>query len=201
MNTTGLSTKSVAGQGRLRQLPVDAPAREDAAPADLGRAVPHPSTTPSATSSRRSARLTGWGAPSASPRAPVRRRASLPPRARGRDATRSLHRRDGDRRAVRCRRQADLPQTLDDMAVVSRVDEMEFTRAYRYPTANSRCRSARRTLQTYLSGSSPNSTQTTTWSAALVAPRQAGQGIHSGKSPVGLAAAAIYAGALLPTRR
>ncbi len=29
-------------------------------------------------------------------------------------------------------RQANRPQTLDDMAVVSRVDEMEFTRAYRY---------------------------------------------------------------------
>ncbi|NHN40900.1 transcription initiation factor IIB [Halorubellus sp. JP-L1] len=96
-------------------------------------------------------------------------------------------------------RQAGTPRSLDEIALVSRVDKMELTRTYRYVV---------RELNLEIQPADP----------AQYVPRFASElglsdegerrarqllddartaGLHSGKSPVGLAAAAVYAAALL----
>ncbi|MFB6112061.1 MAG: transcription initiation factor IIB family protein, partial [Halobacteriaceae archaeon] len=99
-------------------------------------------------------------------------------------------------------RQMETPRSLDEVAMVSRIDDMEFKRTYRYVV---------RELGLEVQPADP----------ASYVPRfcsdldldeeverrarqllKAGQedGVTSGKSPVGLAAAAIYAAALLTNR-
>ena len=96
-------------------------------------------------------------------------------------------------------RQANLPQTIDDMTVVSRVDEQEFTRAYRYINRELALEIGPPDPADYLTkfvsevGASDELART----ARDLIETGKGANVHSGKSPVGLAAAAIYAAGLL----
>ncbi|WP_435347270.1 transcription initiation factor IIB [Haloarchaeobius sp. HRN-SO-5] len=100
-------------------------------------------------------------------------------------------------------RQAGTPRSLDEMAMVSRVDKMELTRTYRYII---------RELKLEIKPADPEKFVPRFASELGLsdeAERRARQllenaretGIHSGKSPVGLAAAAIYAAALLTNEK
>jgi len=96
-------------------------------------------------------------------------------------------------------RQADVPRTLDELETVSRVDRTEFARAYRYIA---------RELELAMEPTDPTQyvprlvsdldlpTETKQRAEELL---EAGkrEAVHSGKNPVGLAAAAIYAAARL----
>jgi transcription initiation factor TFIIB len=133
-------------------------------------------TRRSATSSRPSARSTGW-------------RRSIEG-----VATAALY---------AAARQAGTPRSLDEIERVSRVDKMELTRTYRYVI---------RELKLEVEPADP--TQYVPRFASDLdlsdeAERQAREllesakraAIHSGKSPVGLAAAAVYAAALLTNEK
>ena len=100
-------------------------------------------------------------------------------------------------------RQAGTPRSLDEIAAVSRVDKMELTRTYRYII---------RQLGLEVKPADPVSYLprfTSELDLSEEAERRARellesgkrQGVHSGKSPVGLAAAAIYAAALLTNEK
>jgi len=96
-------------------------------------------------------------------------------------------------------RQANVPRTLDEFETVSRVDQREFARAYRYIA---------RELQLAVEPADPADylprfaseldidDETRSVARELIEAAKE-QGVHSGKSPVGLAAAAIYAGSIL----
>lgn len=100
-------------------------------------------------------------------------------------------------------RMADTPRSLDELEKVSRVDKMELTRTYRYIV---------RELKLEIKPADPEQ-YVPRFASELdlsdEAERQARQllrdaketGIHSGKSPVGLAAAAVYAAALLTNEK
>ncbi len=96
-------------------------------------------------------------------------------------------------------RQAGTPRSIDEVVTVSRVEEMEFTRTYRYIV---------RELKLEVQPADPNSyvgrfasdldlsdeAERTARDLLNAAKEQA---VHSGKSPVGLAAAAVYAAPLI----
>ncbi|WP_082256428.1 transcription initiation factor IIB family protein [Haloferax sp. ATB1] len=100
-------------------------------------------------------------------------------------------------------RMAGTPRSLDELEKVSRVDKMELTRTYRYVV---------RELKLEIKPADPEQ-YVPRFASELglsdEAERQARQllrdaketGIHSGKSPVGLAAAAVYAAALLTNEK
>ncbi|MDQ2053068.1 MULTISPECIES: transcription initiation factor IIB [Halobellus] len=100
-------------------------------------------------------------------------------------------------------RQARTPRSLDEIERVSRVDKMELTRTYRYVV---------RELKLEVEPADPEQ-YVPRFASELglsdEAERQARQllrnakqaAIHSGKSPVGLAAAAVYAAALLTNEK
>jgi len=100
-------------------------------------------------------------------------------------------------------RQAGIPRSLDEVAAVSRVDDMEFKRTYRYIV---------RELSLEVKPADPTD-YVPRFAADLDVSEEAErrarelleagmrEGIHSGKSPVGLAAAAIYAAALLTNEK
>jgi transcription initiation factor TFIIB len=100
-------------------------------------------------------------------------------------------------------RQAGVPRSLDEVEMVSRVDKMELTRTYRYVV---------RELGLEIKPADPES-YVPRFASDLdlsdEAERRARQlivtaredGILSGKSPVGLAAAAVYAAALLTNEK
>jgi transcription initiation factor TFIIB len=100
-------------------------------------------------------------------------------------------------------RQAGTPRSLDEIERVSRVDKMELTRTYRYVV---------RELKLEVEPADPEQ-YVPRFASELglsdEAERQARQllrnakqaAIHSGKSPVGLAAAAVYAAALLTNEK
>ncbi|WP_250139794.1 transcription initiation factor IIB [Halosolutus amylolyticus] len=100
-------------------------------------------------------------------------------------------------------RQAGTPRSLDEISAVSRVDKMELTRTYRYII---------RELGLEVKPADPEhyvprfvsdldlSDETERMARELLeSARQ--KGVHSGKSPVGLAAAAVYAAALLTNEK
>ncbi|SFR71807.1 Transcription initiation factor IIB (TFIIB) [Halogeometricum rufum] len=100
-------------------------------------------------------------------------------------------------------RQAGTPRSLDELETVSRVDKMELTRTYRYVV---------RELKLQIEPADPEQYVPRFASELDIsdeAERQAREllrnakeaGIHSGKSPVGLAAAAVYAAALLTNEK
>ena len=100
-------------------------------------------------------------------------------------------------------RQAGTPRSLDEIATVSRVEKMELTRTYRYVV---------RELKLEVKPADPEQYVprfTSELGLSEEASRQAREllrasrerGVHSGKSPVGLAAAAIYAAALLTNEK
>ncbi|PSQ04276.1 transcription initiation factor IIB 2 [Halobacteriales archaeon QS_4_69_31] len=100
-------------------------------------------------------------------------------------------------------RQADTPRSLDEMAAVSRINKMELTRTYRYVV---------RELSLEIQPAKPES-----YVPRFVSDLKLGDGVErrareliesarsegvlSGKSPVGIAAAAVYAAALLTNQR
>ncbi|AGB16735.1 transcription initiation factor TFIIIB, Brf1 subunit/transcription initiation factor TFIIB [Halovivax ruber XH-70] len=100
-------------------------------------------------------------------------------------------------------RQAGTPRSLDEISQVSRVDRMELTRTYRYIV---------RELSLEVKPADPEhyvprfisdldlSEETERTSRELLESAR-GDGVHSGKSPVGLAAAAVYAAALLTNEK
>jgi transcription initiation factor TFIIB len=100
-------------------------------------------------------------------------------------------------------RQAGVPRSVDEVAAVSRVEEMEFKRAYRYVIRELGLEIAPPNPDEYLPRFASDldvSNETETRARELLRTA-AEQGVHSGKSPVGLAAAALYAGALLTNRQ
>ncbi|MEF8784204.1 MAG: transcription initiation factor IIB [Haloarculaceae archaeon] len=100
-------------------------------------------------------------------------------------------------------RQAGTPRSLDEIATVSRIDRMELTRTYRYVV---------RELSLEVKPADPKSYVprfTSDLDLSEEVKRQARElldaakegGTTSGKSPVGLAAAAVYAAALLTNEK
>jgi transcription initiation factor TFIIB len=96
-------------------------------------------------------------------------------------------------------RQAGVPRSLDEVHTVSRIDKMELTRTYRYVVRELGLEVAPADPESYiprfasdldLSDEAENRAR-----RLIVAARE--DGLLSGKSPVGLAAAAVYAAALL----
>ena len=100
-------------------------------------------------------------------------------------------------------RQAGTPRSLDELAAVSRVERMELTRTYRYIV---------RELNLEIEPADPESyvprfasdlalSENVERRARELLRTAKDQGITSGKSPVGLAAAAIYAASLLSNEK
>ncbi len=96
-------------------------------------------------------------------------------------------------------RQTGLPRSVEEVGAVSRVDEMEFKRAYRY---------INRELNLEIGPPAPDQYLPRFASALAVSDETEGrareliqtvmeESAHSGKSPVGLAAAALYAAGIL----
>ncbi|WP_254830372.1 transcription initiation factor IIB [Haloglomus salinum] len=96
-------------------------------------------------------------------------------------------------------RQAGVPRSLDEISVVSRVDRMELTRTYRYIVRELNLEIAPADPESYIPRFASDldlSDEVERRARDLVEDgREAG--LLSGKSPVGLAAAAVYAAALL----
>jgi len=100
-------------------------------------------------------------------------------------------------------KQSGAPRTIDEVSAVSRIDRTEFMRAYRYIVRELGLEIAPAGPEQYL----PRFASELELSGE--AERQArellGAGeeaeLHSGRSPVGLAAAAIYAGAMLANEK
>ncbi|WP_227132571.1 transcription initiation factor IIB [Halorubellus salinus] len=96
-------------------------------------------------------------------------------------------------------RQAGSPRTVDEMTRVSRVDEQEFTRTYRYIVRELSLEVQPADPASYLPRfasdlDAPDAVERRARELVETAKREA---VHSGKSPVGIAAAAIYAAGLL----
>jgi transcription initiation factor TFIIB len=100
-------------------------------------------------------------------------------------------------------RQAGVPRSIDEVAEVSRINQMEFERAYRYIV---------RELGLGIKPADPTSyvgrfasdlavSDEVEQRARELLETTKREGAHSGKSPVGLAAAAVYAAALLTNQR
>ncbi|MFC4553186.1 MULTISPECIES: transcription initiation factor IIB [Halorussus] len=100
-------------------------------------------------------------------------------------------------------RQAGTPRSLDEITNVSRVDKDEIARTYRYVV---------RELGLEIQPADPKSyvprfvselgvSEEVERRARELLDNATEQGIHSGKSPVGLAAAAVYAAALLSNEK
>ncbi|QCC48477.1 transcription initiation factor IIB [Halobellus limi] len=100
-------------------------------------------------------------------------------------------------------RQAGTPRSLDEIERVSRVDKMELTRTYRYVVRELKLEVEPADPEQYVPRFASD------LGLSDEAERQARQllrnakhaAIHSGKSPVGLAAAAVYAAALLTNEK
>ncbi|WP_135303200.1 transcription initiation factor IIB [Haloarcula amylovorans] len=100
-------------------------------------------------------------------------------------------------------RMAGSPRSLDEMAVVSRVEKMELTRTYRYVVRELNLEVQPADPEQYLPRfvSDLDLSEETERRARELIVRARDAGLLSGKSPVGLAAAAVYAGALLTNEK
>ena len=100
-------------------------------------------------------------------------------------------------------RQAGAPRTLGEFASVSRVDETEFKRAYRYVVRELGLGVQPANPATYVGrfGSELGVQDETERLARELLRTGESAGVHVGKSPVGLAAAALYAAGLLANDR
>jgi len=96
-------------------------------------------------------------------------------------------------------RQMGTPRSLDEVATVSRIDDMEFKRTYRYLVRelNLEVKPADPTSYVPRFVSELGLSDDVERRARELLRNAVDSGVTSGKSPVGLAAAAIYAGALL----
>jgi transcription initiation factor TFIIB len=92
-------------------------------------------------------------------------------------------------------RQAGVPRTLDEFDVVSRVEQIEVQRAYRYVVRELELGIQPADPESYLDrfGSELDLEEESRRRARELLGKAKEAGIHSGKSPVGLAAAALYA--------
>jgi transcription initiation factor TFIIB len=100
-------------------------------------------------------------------------------------------------------RQAGTPRSLDEFAAVSRVDRMEITRTYRYVVRELKLKIRPTDPEEYLPRlvSELDLSDNVERIARELLDDARRAAIHSGKSPVGLAAAAVYAGSLLANER
>ena len=96
-------------------------------------------------------------------------------------------------------RQAGVPRSLDEFERVARVEKTELTRTYRYVVRELGLEIRPADPESYVPrfASELGLSEETEARARKLLRSAKEQGIHSGKSPVGLAAASIYAGALL----
>ncbi|MBO4246244.1 transcription initiation factor IIB [Halomicrobium sp. IBSBa] len=100
-------------------------------------------------------------------------------------------------------RQANNPRSLDEMTHVSRVERMELTRTYRYIIRELGLEVAPAKPESYVPRFCSElslSDETERRARELIEAARDG-GILSGKSPVGIAAAAVYAAALLTNEK
>ncbi|EJN61034.1 transcription initiation factor TFIIB [Halogranum rubrum] len=100
-------------------------------------------------------------------------------------------------------RQAGTPRSLDEIASVSRVDKMELTRTYRYVVRELKLEIQPADPEQYVPrfASDLGLSDEAERRARELLRTAKEAGIHSGKSPVGLAAAAVYAAALLTNEK
>ena len=96
-------------------------------------------------------------------------------------------------------RQAGTPRSLDEIAGVSRVEKDEIARTYRYVVRELKLEIQPADPESYVPrfASDLGLSDEAERRARSLLETAKEQGIHSGKSPVGLAAAAVYAAALL----
>ncbi|UWG51037.1 Transcription initiation factor TFIIB, Brf1 subunit/Transcription initiation factor TFIIB [Halalkaliarchaeum sp. AArc-CO] len=100
-------------------------------------------------------------------------------------------------------RQAGTPRSLDEFTVVSRVDKMELTRTYRYVVRELKLEVQPADPESYVPRfvSQLGLSDETERRARELLRNAKNLGLTSGKSPVGLAAAAVYAAALLTNEK
>ncbi|WP_225334558.1 transcription initiation factor IIB [Halomicrobium urmianum] len=100
-------------------------------------------------------------------------------------------------------RQANTPRSLDEVERVSRVDKMELTRTYRYVVRELSLEVAPADPESYVPRFVSDlglSDEVERRARELIESARQG-GVLSGKSPVGLAAAAVYAASLLTNEK
>jgi transcription initiation factor TFIIB len=100
-------------------------------------------------------------------------------------------------------RQAGVPRSLDEITEVSRVEKSEVARTYRYVARELGLEIMPADPESYVprfASSLSLSDEAERRARELLASAKR-EGVHSGKSPVGLAAAAIYAAALLTNEK
>ncbi len=100
-------------------------------------------------------------------------------------------------------RQAGVPRSLDEINDVSRVEKSEIARTYRYVVRELGLEVAPADPESYVPrfASSLDMSDEAEHRARQLLQNAKEQGVHSGKSPVGLAAAAVYAAALLTNEK
>jgi len=100
-------------------------------------------------------------------------------------------------------RQVGTPRSLDEMETVSRVGKMELTRTYRYVVRELKLEIQPADPAQYVPrfASDLDLSDEAERRARQLLDNAKRQGVHSGKSPVGLAAAAVYAAALLTNEK
>ncbi|MFC4987620.1 MULTISPECIES: transcription initiation factor IIB [Saliphagus] len=100
-------------------------------------------------------------------------------------------------------RQAGVPRSLDEIADVSRVEKNEIARTYRYVVRELGLEVQPADPESYVPrfASGLDLSDEAEHRARSLLQNAKEQGVHSGKSPVGLAAAAVYAAALLTNEK
>ena len=100
-------------------------------------------------------------------------------------------------------RMAGVPRSLDEIADVSRVEKSEIARTYRYVVRELSLEVRPADPEQYVPrfASSLDLSEESEMRAKQLLKNAKEQGVHSGKSPVGLAAAAVYAAALLTNEK
>ncbi|AGB16896.1 transcription initiation factor TFIIIB, Brf1 subunit/transcription initiation factor TFIIB [Halovivax ruber XH-70] len=100
-------------------------------------------------------------------------------------------------------RQAGVPRSLDEIADVSRVEKNEIARTYRYVVRELGLEVQPADPESYVPrfASGLDLSDESEHRARSLLKNAKEKGVHSGKSPVGLAAAAVYAAALLTNEK
>ena len=100
-------------------------------------------------------------------------------------------------------RQAGTPRSLDEIATVSRVEKSEVARTYRYVVRELGLEIQPADPASYVPrfASDLDLSEEAERRARQLLDTAKAEGVHSGKSPVGLAAAAVYAAALLTNEK
>jgi len=100
-------------------------------------------------------------------------------------------------------RQANVPRSLDELSEVSRVEKSEVARTYRYVVRELGLEIKPADPEQYVPrfASDLDLSEEAERRARDLLANAKEQGVHSGKSPVGLAAASIYAAALLTNEK